>query len=122
MGWLMPNGDAGAFSKNSSLFVLSWNGLVGIGSTQQTRMVMTVFTKADLCPDGSTMNAIWEVLAWCFNTLALGIWPVADHTGAPFQELSSTSLSVYTLEIVSIKNRYSLYFTVRIYFCKNRYS
>ena len=78
------HGDAGAFAKKQSLFVLTWNGLVAQGRTRQTRFVMAVFKKTELCPDGSTLDAIWKALAWSFNALAEGKWPTEDWDGNPF--------------------------------------
>ena len=42
------HGDAGAFSSNDSLYVFTWNSLLGEGSSRQTRFIMTVVRKSEL--------------------------------------------------------------------------
>ena len=63
--------------------MLTWNSLVGQGTTKQTRFVMAVVKKSELCPDGSTLDAIWKAVAWSFNALAEGSWPTWDWEGRP---------------------------------------
>ena len=52
------------------------------------------------------------------------VWRISAAENIAFRGESARARarSACALEIVSIKNRYSLYFTVRIYFRKNRYS
>lgn len=72
---LVPLGlhcDAGAFSNNESLYVLTWNSLVGQGTTKQKRYIITVLKKSSLMPDGSTLDEMWKVVAWSLNALATG--------------------------------------------------
>ena len=85
------HGDAGAMSKNKSVFVLTWNSLAGQGSTKQTRYVMSLIRKDFLLDDGSTLDAIWEVLSWSLNSLASGKFPSENHVGA---ELDSQRASL----------------------------
>ena len=40
------HGDGGAFSHNDSLFVLTWNSLIGSGPTRATRFLMTIVPKS----------------------------------------------------------------------------
>ena len=79
---LVPLGlhcDAGAFNKNDSLYVLIWNSLVGQGTTKQKRYVITVLKKSSLLADGSTLAAMWKVVAWSLNALATVFFPDVDH-------------------------------------------
>ena len=46
---------------------------------------MAVLKKTELCPDGSTLDAIWKVLAWSFNVLAAGKWPTTDWNFRPLE-------------------------------------
>jgi hypothetical protein len=77
------HGDAGAFSKQDSLFVLTWNSLVGQGTTRELRFMVTCVRKSDLLPDGSTLEAIFHVLAWSLNSLLDGFTPHSDPDGLP---------------------------------------
>ena len=43
--------DAGAFAEHNSLYVFSWNGLLGVGKTIQQRFPFTVFRKSDMVPE-----------------------------------------------------------------------
>ena len=83
---LIPLGlhcDAGAFNNNESLYVLTWNSLVGQGTTKQKRYVITVLKKSSLMPDGSTLAEMWKVVAWSLNALAKGRYPQWNHCQSP---------------------------------------
>ena len=56
------HGDAGSIARKQSVCVLSWNSLVGQGRTKQTKFVMAVLKKTELCLDGSTLDESWKVL------------------------------------------------------------
>ena len=73
------HGDGGAYSHNDSLFVLTWNSLIGLGTTRMTRFVMTVVPKSEMCED--TMPAIMEILCWSFNVMLTGIEPLTNWLG-----------------------------------------
>jgi hypothetical protein len=77
------HGDAGAFSNQDSLFVLTWNSLVGQGTTRELRFMATCIRKSDLLPDGSTLEAVFHVLAWSLNSLLEGLTPHSDPDGLP---------------------------------------
>ena len=78
------HGDGGAFSHNDSLFVLTWNSLIGLGATRATRFLMKIVPKSEMAPE--TMPAIMEILVWSFNTMLTGIGPLANHLGEPVHE------------------------------------
>ena len=78
--------DAVEFSHQENVFVISWNSLVGIGSTSQTRFLCTCLNKTELLDDGTTLNEAWEVMAWSFNCLANREYPLHDHTGTKFDD------------------------------------
>ena len=65
------HGDGGAVSHNDSLFVLTWNSLLGSGMTRATRFLMTIVPKSEMAPE--TMPAIMEILVWSFNAMLTGI-------------------------------------------------
>lgn len=73
------HGDGGSFSHQDSLFVLSWNGLLGHmgGETGLgKRWLYTVIRKKDLIP--ATWHELWRVFAWSMNCLLTGITPSID--------------------------------------------
>ena len=73
------HGDGGAFSHNDSLFVLTWNSLLGVVMTRATRFLMTVIPKSSMVPE--TMPAIMKIQVWSFNTMLTGIEPLINHIG-----------------------------------------
>ena len=74
--------DAGAFTKKEGLYVLTWNSLVSQGRTLQKRFPIAMIKKSQLLPDGSTLDALWEAVAWSFNILATGCMPDKTWDGA----------------------------------------
>lgn len=79
------HGDAAAFSHQDGLFILTWNSLVGQGTSKESRFVMTMFKKSDLLQDGSTLNAIFRVISWSLNALLAGVTPEVDENGGKMQ-------------------------------------
>ena len=73
------HGDAGSFSHHDSMFVFSWNSLVGSGSTTDTRFVIAILKKS-LLVEG-TMDAISKIMGWSFNVMLSGIFPECDWEG-----------------------------------------
>ena len=80
------HGDGGSVSKKESLYVLTWNSLVGQGASKQTRFVIAVVKKSEMCLDGSTLDGIWKAVAWSLNALADGRWPKWDWEGRPISK------------------------------------
>ena len=73
------HGDGAPTTKVDGLFSISWNSLLGQGSTEETRQVLTVVKESDL-GDG-TLHAIWQRMAWAFNALIDGRMPERDWQG-----------------------------------------
>ena len=71
--------DAGAFSDHDSLYTVSWNSLLGRGSTQQKRFVFTVIRKAEMVPE--TLDAILRIFSWSINAVLCGEEPTNGPTG-----------------------------------------
>ena len=68
------HGDGGAFSKQDSLFVISFNSLCaahGSGEGFAKRFLFTIIRKRDLAP--GTLDVLWRVFAWSVNQLLTGI-------------------------------------------------
>ena len=91
------HGDGGAFSDNDSLFVLTWNSLLGSGSTRAKRFLMTILKKSEMCDE--TLPAVMSILAWSFNVMLTGLLPVLDWLLRPTIGVSCkrfSSMSVAT--------------------------
>ena len=73
------HGDAGAFTKQDSLLVLSWNSLIGGGHGFARRFVFAIVRKTDLTPE--TLDTLWTVFAWSMNALLTGVAPEEDWDG-----------------------------------------
>jgi len=73
------HGDGGAYSKQDSLYVVSWNSLMGLGSTTSKRFIFTLLRKAKMLVD--TWAAIWTIFAWSMNILLDGFMPRLDFLG-----------------------------------------
>ena len=73
------HGDAGAFSNQDSLFVITWNSLVGQGTTREQRSIITVIRKKEMLHDGSTLETIFCMIAWSFNSMLAGTWSSCDE-------------------------------------------
>jgi len=80
------HGDAGKFSHQDSLFVITWNSLVGQGTTREKRFIITVVRKKQMLPDGSTLESIFRVVAWSLNALLEGKTPAYNEDGTPSPE------------------------------------
>ena len=72
--------DAGAFSKVDSLYVISWNSLMGRGATMRKRFLFTVIRKSEMSAD--TLDHCLRILSWSLNALSDGVHPQVG----PFDE------------------------------------
>ena len=72
-------GDGGAFSHQDSLLVLTWNSLLGVGSTMEKKFLMTCIKKSDIGP--GTYEDLFSILSWSFNVLLTGLSPAVDWLG-----------------------------------------
>ena len=62
------HGDGGAFSKQDSLFVLSWNSILGCNLGGQgfgRRFLFTIIRKQEMV--AATLPKLFEILAWSCN-------------------------------------------------------
>ena len=73
------HGDAGAFSRQDSLYTLSFNSPVGRGAAIQKRFVITTLRKNEMLP--GTLDAALRVISWSFNVLLTGRTPVHSFNG-----------------------------------------
>ena len=73
------HGDGGPFSKQDSLFSLSWNSLSISAPTMQSRFLFTTIRKSDMVAD--TMEQVLKVFAWSCNVMLSGQTPHTDWSG-----------------------------------------
>jgi len=73
------HGDAGPIAKHDSLFVLSFNGLMGEGATLRKRFIVTVIAKSKITV--GTMDEIWKIFGWSMGCLLRGVTPSRDWAG-----------------------------------------
>ena len=73
--------DAGAFSSHDSLYTISWNSLLGRGSTIKKRFLFTVLRKSDMTPD--SLNSVLEIFSWSMNQILAGLSPSKDVNDRP---------------------------------------
>ena len=78
------HGDGGAFSKQESLFVFTFNSLLGHGVTSAKRFLLTVIRKCDFSPE--TLQTIMDILSWSFNVALTGLLPEVDWAGDACEE------------------------------------
>ena len=69
--------DAGAFSNQDSLYVISFNSLLGMGPTISKRFVFTFIRKSEMAAD--TLDYVMWIMSWSFNTLLEGKSPATDY-------------------------------------------
>jgi len=73
--------DGGAFSSQDSLFVISWNSLLGSGQTFRKRFLFTVLRKNEMTD--ATLDHALRIFAWSLNTLLCGTTPTLDPFDRP---------------------------------------
>ena len=71
------HGDGGKFSKQDSLYTLSWNSLLATGTTMNTRLLSATVRKSDMTAD--TMDTLLRIFAWSCNVLLSGESPSKDY-------------------------------------------
>ena len=77
------HGDAGEFSHQDSVNVISWSSIVGLGDTKSRSMIFAVIRKSQLRSDGAAWDALWKIFGWSMNTLLTGKDPEQDWQGKP---------------------------------------
>jgi hypothetical protein len=75
------HGDAGSFSNEDSLLVLSWNSLLGKGCTRRKRFVFTFLRKSEYTQ--ATLDLVFRIFAWSTNQMASGSTSCTDYMGNP---------------------------------------
>ena len=76
----------GAFNKQDSLFVISWNSIVASqygASGFGKRFVFTIVKKSAMTEN--TLPELWKILAWSFNSMLTGIHPEIDWNRIPLE-------------------------------------
>jgi hypothetical protein len=75
------HGDAGAYSKQDSLMVISWNSLLGRGNTRRKRFLFTFLRKRDYSRE--TLDVCWKIFAHSMNQISEGKTASVDWQGKP---------------------------------------
>ena len=101
------HGDAGPYSKQDSLMVISWNSLLGTGTTRTKRFVFTFLRKVEY--NRETLDRVWQVLAWSFNAMARGEDPAIDWDGNPISALEGPLAGPYTGVLTQIRGDWQFY-------------
>ena len=73
------HGDGGSFSKQDSLYVFTFNSLLGQGDSSSKRFVSTIIKKSQLVP--GSLDKIMDILGWSFNVALTGLTPVVSYEG-----------------------------------------
>ena len=69
------HGDGGQFTKQDSIYVLTWNSLTqNFGPTMDTRIIFTVIRSAEMLPN--TLDTLFEAMAWSLNVCLKGLTPI----------------------------------------------
>ena len=75
------HGDGGPFSKQDSLFSISWNSLSTVGPTLQSRFLFTTVRKSDMVAD--SLDHLLKIFSWSCNVLLSGQTPHSDWNNNP---------------------------------------
>ena len=102
------HGDAGPYSKQDSLLTISWNGLLGGGTTRTKRFVFTFVRKADYTAE--TLDRIFTLLSWSMNSMASGRHPELDWDNRHIPNPSKAALAgEYTGVLTQIRGDWQFY-------------
>lgn len=104
------HGDAGAYSHQESLFVFTWNSLLGEGSTLSTRFLMTVLNKSQIVE--GTLEAIESLLAWSFNVALTGVDPAVDERGRALPSNNSYLAGGWKGVLTKVRGDWEFFFSV----------
>ena len=75
------HGDGGAFNKQESLYIFSWNSLLVHGTTMETKCLFSVIKRSEMIPE--TMDSLMRVFAWSCNVMLSGETPLTDYHQPP---------------------------------------
>ena len=76
------HGDGGAFSKQDSVYVMSWSSLTQAhAATLDSRFLFTVIRSKDMLPN--TLDKLMEAFSWSLNQCLRGETDTVDWCGVP---------------------------------------
>ena len=99
--------DAGAFSKQDSIYVFSFNSLVGRGSTHQKRFIFTVIKKSSMLPN--TMTEVLRIFAWSCNVLLKGVTPCRNPFGQHLEGDGLPLAGPWRAALVQVRGDWAFY-------------
>ena len=103
-------GDAGSFSHQESLYVFTWNSLLGVGQTMAKRFLTTCIRKSDLT--AGTFDAIFRILGWSFNVLLTGITPSEDWQSKPLKGGGAYLAGGYSACLTQVRGDWEFYCSI----------
>ena len=77
-------GDDAAYQNRRSALVLTWSSVISRLPSMQSRFVISVVPLLNAVD--ATRHALYKVVAWSFQQMLLGVFPVADPCGRPWPE------------------------------------
>ena len=101
------HGDAGAFSKQDSVYTISWNSLLGVGTTARKRFIFTVIRKHDVV-EGS-LDAIFLVMAWSLNAMLMGESPDQDWDGRRIKDSGCSLAKGWRATLCQVRGDWAFY-------------
>ena len=101
------HGDAGAFNKQESLLVLSWNSLLGHGITRRKRFVFTFVKKSECTPE--TISFLMRMFAWSVNAMLSGKEPLRDWCDRPWSRTEEELASGWKACLCQIRGDWQWY-------------
>ena len=78
------HGDGAPYAKTDSIFVITWNSLVGQGATAKKRFVFTILRKSEM--NRRTLDTVFRIFAWSMNILLSGVTPAASWVGRALKD------------------------------------
>ena len=103
-------GDAGSFSHQESLYVFTWNSLLGVGQTMAKRYLATCIRKGDVV--AGTFDTIFRILAWSCNALLSGITPEVDWKQAPLVDGGRYLADGYRACLTQVRGDWEFYCSI----------
>ena len=99
--------DGGAFSHQDSLYIFSWNSLLGEGSTIRKRFVTTLIPKTAMTEE--SMSDIFGVLAYSFNIMLDGQTPVQNYNGMRIPSPAKPLAGGYRASFCQVRGDWAFY-------------
>ena len=104
------HGDGGSFSKQDSLFVFTFNSLVGVGATSAKRFPLTIIKKTETVQE--PLQTIMDIFSWSFNVALTGLTPDRDWAGKDVEGPRSYLAGRWRGALVQVRGDWEFYTTI----------